>query len=358
MRTRTITLLDQEAASTAGQKVIDLDTSDPISQIGIVFRGTNNGSTPLAHPDKMVKKIEVVDGSLVLASVSGVEAAAAALLDGHAGNYPEVNYINDAQAISSIVLNFGRKLWDKLLAFDPTRYKNPQLKITHDKALGGNTCDAGSLTVFAKCMSEIGAAPTGFLSLKEVKSESLTSSAKHTHDLPVDQMIRRIIVQSMAAGKQPHEQYNKLKLSIDQDKILVLPEGRVSDLVKLMEANPGLVECLYGRLSAAANTFYITPAYAAQVTPIGLDGAATTLYAGASYGGSVALTSAASVDVRATVSGKAPHGALSLPMGDQDEMSDWLDLSSNKKLELVITAGSSVGSSSTVESIVESVVRY
>jgi hypothetical protein len=358
MKTRTVTLLDQESASTATQRVIDLDTSDPISQIAIVFRGTNNGSTPLAHPDKMISKIEVVDGSNVLASVSGTEANAAALSDSHGGNYPELTYINDAQAISSIVVNFGRALWDKLLAFDPTKYKNPQLKITHNKALGGCTCDAGTLSVFVKTMSDLSTGPIGFLSLREIKSESLTSSANHTCDLPIDQIIRRVLVQSMAAGKQPHEQYNKIKLSIDQDKILLIPTARVSDLSKFLEGNPLIAESLYGRLSAAANTFYITPGYAANVVPIGIDGAATTLYAAGSTGGSVALTSAASVDVKASVSGKLPHNTLNIPMGDMSAIDDWLDLSGNKKLEMVVTAGSSVGASSTMETVVETLVKY
>jgi len=45
------------------------------------MKGTNNGHTPTAHPVKMVQKIEVVDGSDVLYSMTGVEAAAMNFLE-------------------------------------------------------------------------------------------------------------------------------------------------------------------------------------------------------------------------------------------------------------------------------------
>lgn len=350
--------LASESIATAGTKTIDINVVNPISSIVIEVKGTNNGSVPTAHPAKMITKIELVDGSDVLASVSGIEAQAANILDGRSIAYPEQNYQNNVMAIAVMSINFGRWLNDLMYAFDPKRFTNPQLRITHNKALGGSVPDAGELSVFAHIMDVQSSSPIGFFSLREVFTYSLTSSAAEFIDLPVDRKIRKLIVQSLAAGKQPHEQYNKLKLSIDGDRRVLLNELSTSSLIKFLEGNPYFSESVRCIDVDAETTLFITPTYAAVVQGEGLNASEVTFFHDESYGGTVDVTAGAAGAIDLVVQGKGPHGALSVPMGVPSDPATWLDVANINDLDLKITAGSAVGSSSTAEVVLETERLY
>ena len=57
-------------------EIIDLDMVDPISQLLIQLDVVNVGDTPTAHAIACLTKIELIDGSDVLFSLSGYEAEA------------------------------------------------------------------------------------------------------------------------------------------------------------------------------------------------------------------------------------------------------------------------------------------
>jgi hypothetical protein len=355
---RTAILLNAETATTAATKVIDLDISDPISRIVVSYKPTNNGATPTAHPDKCITKLEIVDGADVLVSVSGIEAKAAAILGGNNPSWPTLTFINDNVNSVILSLNFGRWLWDKVLALDPRKFTNPQLRITHDKSLGGSSPDAAVLSVFADIFDSENVSPTGFLSLREAFGYSLTSSAEQRVDLPVDKVIRRILLQSLAVDKQPYEQYNKIKLSIDSDKKVLIDNASVSDLLKFAAGNPTMTEHVHGNIGNATVQHFITPTYAIKGSLTGFGTAITGEQLNNIYGGNIDITTTSTGDVMALIHGGAPHGALSIPFGDQNDPADWLNLSGAKKLEAIITAGSSVGSSSTCQVVTESLRKY
>lgn len=355
---RTHVLVDAEAASTATTKDIDIKVGEPISAIDIEFKGTNNGSVPTAHPAKMVSKIELVDGSDVLFSASGIEAQAAGLLMNPTPFYSELNYQNDVSAIAAFRIMFGRHLWDKVLALDPRKFTSLQLRITHNKASGGSAPDAGSLSVFAHLFDGESISPQGFLSLKEIRSYALTSGADEEVLIPRDRVLRRLVIQSLFTGKQPHDQYNKIKLSVDDDRKVILNRAKTSDLIKLLAHNPVIREAIRVIDVDSETTVYVTPTYDTHLAGNGLNASETTLFFDESYGGTVNMTAGAAGAVDALVQGKGPHGALNIPLGDQDDITDWLDLRSAEKFAAVITAGSSVGSASTCEVLAETLRRY
>lgn len=76
MNYRLANILAEEAATTAATKTLDINLADPISRIVVQMKGLNSSGVPTAHPAKMISKIELVDGSDVLFSLSGVEAQA------------------------------------------------------------------------------------------------------------------------------------------------------------------------------------------------------------------------------------------------------------------------------------------
>lgn len=358
MNYRKAVLLDNETNSTAGTKTIDLKGLDSISRLVVMMSGTNNGSTPTAHPAKMVSKIELVDGSDVFFSLSGIEAQA--LHYYQTGKLPAniMTYLNDNTVRAQFPINFGRWLWDEDLAFDPSRFKNPQLKITHNKALGGCAPDAGYIDVVADMFDEKRVNPLAFLMAKEHFTYSLTSSAVQDVELPTDYPMRQLIIQSLADAKAPNAQYNKIKLSENNGKKIPLEES-TSDLLKQFIADNGWVsECVRARGDTSSVEYFVTPTYETSVVGSPTDGSAGYVKSTSSYGGTVDITVATAADVDLFVRGAAPHGAMAVPFGDLWDSLSWYDVTKLSKLNLIVTAGSSVGSSSTCQVVVEQLRRY
>lgn len=358
MNYRKAVLLDNETATTAATKTLDLKGLDPISRLIVMMSGTNNGATPTAVPAKMVSKIELVDGSDVFWSLSGIEAQA--LHWYQTGKEPaNINsFLNDNTVRAQFPINFGRWLWDEDLAFDPARFKNPQLKITHNKASGGSSPDAGNLDVVADMFDEKRVSPIGWLMAKEHYTYSLTSSAVEKFDLPTDYPMRQLIIQSLSSTKAPNSQYNKIKLSENNGKKIPIEES-TSDLIKQFAADFGAYkETNRNRGSTSDVTNYVTPTYETFIVGNTTDAAAGYVSITSSYGGTASVKVSTAADLDLFVQGYCPHGAMAIPFGDLWDINNWYDVTKLAKLELSITAGSSVGSSSTCEAITEQLRRY
>src|SRR5512137_2042346 len=134
MKTRHAELLAAETITSAATKTIDLSIRAPISRLSVMFKLTNNGSTPTAHPAKTLTKLEVVDGSDVLASLSGYEAQALNFYEQGHLSYNDNIFLDNVMNLIEFDIYFGRGLYDKALALDPTKHKNPQIKIQHTLA--------------------------------------------------------------------------------------------------------------------------------------------------------------------------------------------------------------------------------
>jgi len=352
-------VLAAEAASTAGTKVIDLNITDLISRIVVQFKGTNSTGVPTAHPATMVSKIELVDGSDVLFSLSGKECQAINFYE--TGELPGgANiYIDNQQCLATFQLNFGRYLWDKMLALDPARFSNLQLKITHNKAAGGGAPDAGELAVFADLMAKEDATPVGFLMSKEIQSYALTSSAHEYISLPTDYPFRKLLINSLAFGKSPNDQFNRIKLSIDNDRIVLLNNVRTSDIVKFMSKVRRFSELVFGTGTGALETTYFTPTLYSQINISPLYSTlAATVVLGQAFGGGAQVLADSAKNFQLKVSGICPHGSVEIPFGDQQDIDTWLKMTNVGNLKLDLTAGSSVGSSSTCEIISQQLRNY
>lgn len=352
-------ILAAESIATAGTKVIDLNINDLVSRLTILIKGTNNNAVPTAHPAEIVSKIELVDGSEVLFSMSGKEAQALNFYE--TGELPTINleYRNDVMCFAAFHINFGRFLWDTKLALDPSRFSNLQLKITHNKAAGGSTPDAGELAVFGDLMDKSAGTPVGFLMAKNLQSYALTSSAHQYITLPTDFAYRKLIVKSLFSGKQPWEQYNRIKLSLDNDRVVLLNNLRTSDLLKFSSVKKSFVEFIMGTGTGSAADVFCTAAMDISCAQGSLDTAlAATNVIKQAYGGVINILSDNAEAYQLVVTGKCPHGAIELPFGDQQDMNSWLKMDKIGALKLDITAGSSVGSASTCEIVSQQLRVY
>lgn len=358
MRYRHTALTDAETATTAATKIQDIDLAEPVSRLLVEIKGTNSSATPTAHGAKMVSKIELVDGSDVLYSLSGIESQAMTYYGTKRLPFMVNEFRNDVMNIQTFELNFGRYLWDPDLALLPNKFKNLQLKITHNKANGGSAPDAATMSIFADIFDEKGISPRGFLQSKEHFTFTLTSSAHEYIDLPVDYPLRQVIIQSLAADKQPHEQFNKVKLYEEDGKKVVIDTLATSDLCKILRPRDPITEEICGTGTGSAVQHFVTPAYETYVTTLGFDAATTTNYCNQSYGGDATIAFDNAEHFQGHVIGLCPHGALALPFGMPDDIGDWYDVTKLGNLKLDLTAGSSVGSSSTCEILTQQFRRY
>jgi hypothetical protein len=351
-------LVSGESIATAGTKSVDLNLNDIISRVTVQLRLVNNGSTPTAHPATAVSKIEVSDGSDLLFSLSGKETSAL--------NYYDKGYLpftlcaseNNIYSTVEFHIDFGRYLWDASYALDPKRFNNLQIKITHDKATGASSPDAGYLSVIAHVFNGSYVSPVGFLMSKQVYSYALAASGQERIVLPADYDYRKILFGSLSAGNSPTSQIATVKLSVDNDKSVLVNSMSASDLVKML-AGPKAMETLIGMGSGSAITYFCAPTYETymNVSPLGTTLAATVALV-QSNGGTVSLLSDASKGFQMNVFGYAPHGLIALPQGDQKEPNTWLKASQSGSVALTLTAGSSVGSASTAEVILQQARKY
>jgi len=349
MNYRNATVLASESLNASGTKVIDLTLQDVISRICIQVKATNNGTTLTAHPAEIVSQIEIVDGSDVLCSMSAKEALALSYYQ--TGRTPFVvnNYQDDEMAIFNAEIMFGRFLYDELLALNPTKFRNLQLKITYDRDAGGSAPDAATLRVKADVFDQKTPAPVGFLTTKEVVSYVMTASANEYIDLPIDNIMRGLMIQSEKAGTAPSGLYNNIKLSEDNDKRVPINEA-TSDLLKYFAALlPALQENFTVAGNAAAQTIYCMTGYEGWVNAVQRDGAAGDFIATQPAGGTFDLTGGAGGTVQGGVVGYAPFGSLYLPFGKQNVIEDWFDVTKIGSLRLTLKGASGLAGTETCQ---------
>ncbi|MDO8302600.1 MAG: hypothetical protein Q7T18_05105, partial [Sedimentisphaerales bacterium] len=277
MSYRNTVILATEALAASGTKIIDIDLSDVISRITIDVAGLNTAVAPTAHPAKMISSVELIDGSDVLWALSGPEALALMYYQNKLTPYANNNYISDENCRTVIDINFGRSLYDKLLAFDPKKFRNPQLKITYDRTAGGAAPDAGDFRVIADVFDQKEVTPMGFISAKEVISYVPTAGANEYIDLPTDRKLRSLIIFARKLKTFPITDVSTVKLSEDNDKRIPIDDGRIQLIKSIMNQYPPLVESFMKTGSLAAERVYCMTSYEGKIVAMNRE-AATALY--------------------------------------------------------------------------------
>ena len=362
MNYRLATILDREAHTADITKVIDLNLADPVSQFHIVYEAMNaSHSEGNAHPAKCITKIELVDGSDVLFSLTGQEAQA---VDWYHRKQEPPNILLFANNIASemiYVMNFGRYLWDPLFAFDPKKFTNPQLKITIDIDGGGIQADSGYLTVLAQIFDEKAITPEGFFMHKEIKDYTLESASHEYTDLPVDYVYRKLFARIQKYGAGPDYSFNTLKLSEDNDRRIPF-NHTISEILKMMvgQTRP-YRESIMCQGDTTQRHYYCTPCYWplfsttfwVGVCPAGM----ISIYEG--DGGRFKLDmNTASGNCQIMCEGWCPHGVVEIPFGLQDDPADWYDVTKLGSLRLDILSHSDMSSSESCQIMIQQLRKY
>lgn len=344
----------------AGTEVIDINVKQPISELYIEMRASNAGSdaakdSPLA---RCISKIELVDGSQILYSLSGQQAMANCCFD--MGRFPcrIIQSTHGDTQVDTFPLRFGRRFGDPEYSFLPTKFTNPQLKITWDLDANDSVTDllrdgaSGKLTIIARIMEDA-PEPKGFLMTKEVYSFTTDDTGDERVDLPVDYPYRRLMVRSFETQVSPASHINNLKLSMDQDTYIPFNMGG-GDVLRMMENH-------YGKFALSQHLK-------------GLDGEYFELWVGNPWNGGAQISGRIKGDIlsmnhvwnaqirlnaikhdgsavgdnyfHVMAEGVCPENTLAFPFGDQNDPADWLMAQDYGSIRLYLTQGNAGGQAS------------
>ena len=341
MKTRQTTISALAAHTAAGTTIIPIRVQDPISRLIIPFGVTVGANARLEHHVALFSKIEIVDGSDVLMSLSGLQADGICRLD-HIGNAAMFSDCNrSAEAWGNIIIDFGRYLYDKQLAFVPTKYKNPQIQLTTSWTTVEAACTADEFEVLALIMEGLGSSPIGFLSKKELKSWVAASGAWEYTQLPKDYVYRRLFIQAKTKLVGVGAHWSRALLQEDNYKRIPF-DTLIDDQVALNASEYGeITEGVGGsNVSSATYPVFAAPCYGASM-PCNLSPDILAVGIAVQDGGYYNAISASGVNSwRGNVHGLVPQGMVAFELGPRDVIEDWYDPSQVGNLQLeVLGAG-------------------
>jgi len=362
MNYRLSTIHPRKSYSADTTEIIDLDLVDPLSQLIIELAvNITNDTAITAHAIACLKKIELVDGSDVLFSLSGYEAEAVDWYHNHNLNSPWNIYMGWGETQRFVRVNFGRYLWDPELAFDPKKFRNPQLKLTLDIDAGGAVPNLNRLQVWGALFDEKAITPAGFLMHKEVKEFTLSASSHEYVDLPRDYAYRKLFVRQQEAGTEPNANIDTIKLSEDQDKKVVFDHTTEDIFRTIAMLTPPIQEKIHARIATSQTNIYCTPttrvyANATETGDTSGSGAiATTMGDGGLVKGICATAQKYAV---IDVMGWLPHGTWEIPFGLQNQMDDWYDVTKIGSLKLDVLATASPAGTEKAQIFLQQLRKY
>lgn len=361
MNYRFAELLDAETISGATTKTIDLDYQKMLSRIDIRLHRTKTlGGMTAAGPSD-ITKIEIVDGADALVSLNGYEAQALMIYDRKMPSATYGQMLSGSSQVDFFGIDFGRKLWDRALAFDASRFVNPQLKISYDVNNSDSGVTSATLEVYGSFFEDRAITPVGMLAPIEHFTNTLgADNTWENVELPTDRAIRRMLVRLYYSGYEPWYVADELRLTEDSgNRDVFYWDSEV--LYRLMHTlYPPVEQFFVGTASAAGDTYYVTPSdywglplitNQSALTVIAPDGAA------AARGGTITLKGASDYQCVGVFKGYLPWHTYDFPLGDLDDIDDWYDPSGKGKVEMRIKSHTA-GTSGTGSVVLQKLRRY
>lgn len=365
MRTREAVLLFQETQSSdKSTRTINLDLVDPISALAFEFEATNgttmNQNNPLPFA---ITKIEVVNGSDVLASMSFRQAQALQFYK--TGKTPTLreDESGSAKQVIGCMILFGRHLWDPDYVLDLTRYANPQLRITYDltniRAISATTAWATGtfkISVWAKVMEDL-PSPGKFLMPKEFKAWTGATAGDIRHQLPVDYTYRMIMFLCHNSFAGVEVSAVNIKLTCDTDKFIPL-DREVKQMGEEMAQLFGRVSTWKRYFTMNATTIWFPVFGEPQLKTISTTQGHLINYVFCFTGNAgILMCDAAGAPIAANerfdaeISGHSFHCSLPIPLGVMREPETWFDPTPYKKVELILSERSATNNTLVAEQV-------
>lgn len=229
MRNRKVCLVHDQVLDASGTEIYNLDFSHPILAIILGLKGRRYDRSNTNNPriERYVSKVEVVDGSDVLFSMTMEQLCALQFYALNGLPYHSITchtYVDGNRIWARI--QFGRDNSDNEFMLDPKRFVNPQLKVTYafTESAAHWTADAQKLTVDALLCENPTREAAGFFMAKNIYEWLSAASGDHTIDMPRDYPWRLLLMQSRDATTPFYGQISKIKISCDIDRFVPFNE--------------------------------------------------------------------------------------------------------------------------------------
>ena len=352
-RLRAAVARDRAAVADSSTFELDLKGYKAISAIDLILRATNgttNNQATYIHAD--VDTIEVLDGSRVIFSLSGVQVRALNCYE--MGHYPAVTYNEAANGVQQELfrLSFGRKLGDPLYWLDPSMFQNPILRVTISMTISATVSfvtDTTTITAIVHTWDERPALRNGHFVTKEYKSFTSLASGDDRGNLPMDMPYRMLILRAFETIIEFHVDITQIKLTLDSDRYVPF-DVRAE---QLRDLNAELVHrfhipLLLDRTNNDTVDQFLAYPRAITCHALEADQMVTPdlrLVNRYTLKGQEDSTAGTPTDINADVNialettGLGPHFAFALPVGDKDDPETWLDPKDFGTMELVLTQG-------------------
>jgi len=341
MKYRSTELFDAKDPGAAGTEIIDIFVKEPISRIVISGRAMYTTEPMLMHPANYLTRIELTDGSDVLFSMDGPECQALCIYDRRVNTMQHERAFGGLSTFSTYGLDFGRFLWDPMLALVPGNFGNLKLKLTYDRDIWNANAASGEIEVWAECFDEKVISPIGFLMSKEHWSAVMGTAGTYKYiDLPTDYPLRQILVRGFLDKKEPWNTVSEVRL--DEDNMRSVPfNWEVEDYHRKMHGE--WMPVIEGFFAHCDNTdghvVYVTPTTYSTTALICGNIATDYFIPTDTRGGYIDIRSTLASNVKGIIHGWLPHHCVQFPMGDQKDLDDWYDVQNKGSVRLRLKSG-------------------
>lgn len=366
MNRRIAYVANRQVLQDSGTVTIPLNIQDIVTALTIEFRATNGATSNVNNPlAGCISEIALIDGGEVLWSMNGFEFFGQEAY--HDGFIPYELITEIGGNVQNLLgkMQFGRWIGDTQLAFDPSKFKNPQLRFTWNlatiTAVGATGYVTGTMVVTVEATIMEGApSPVGMLLNRKLTSFTTVAAGTAYVNMPTDMPIKSILVRSYIVHVGVLSDISNVKLNCDTNKFVPF-DMRDTDFERYQALRGQCFVLKHGFVGPNGTNIYAVLKQD-EVLSFARDSGDTTYgYLNTGAGDAVMSVFTAGVaDVNPRVvwcveTGWMPFSCLQFDLGEWDDPSSWLDATLFKNIQLELTQS---GAGAVASVLVEQLYTY
>ncbi len=370
--------LREAASATRGATYkLELPAHGDLGTLLLRLRGTKAANAPLGSVAKWrlideIDKIEIIaNGAEPIKSLSGTQAQFAAFLDQRAIMPNKIEEYSSAPMECIIPINFGRRMYDRQLALDLTRFDSVELQLTNSMHTD-HWADSFQITTQALWLRDAPSRPFGYMRTEDWRSWTTVIDETKYLALPTARQLRRIILQAwpnLDSNEQEeagvYDLMDDIELSLRTGQVRVY-KGGIDDLMRENVLDLGVLPMTYGgQYHENGKGFYTGLAYVFAAISGHTTHNTTVptsplwLYQQDNTGTQRARNKTADAIATFLMAGMGYMNCAVFRFDHDDDPGTWLDPDAEKTVELNIhTRNSSTADDGTNSVVLDRLVRY
>ena len=349
MKTRDVYVTKAQTLTDSGSTTFDLSALGKVQHLRVKFGATTGATSDTVGKLKhLVSKIEVVDGSNVLASCSGLQWFAIDCFCNRVAPFHDLAGGVSIVITDELVVLFGRFMGDREVYADFSMVKKPLLRVTWAfpvSATVGIATGTATISVIARTIEDAAPPYQGFIMRKEIFSWTTAASGDQQVPLPLDYPYMGLYVGALKTTIVPDTIITNIKLTRNIDQFIDYSLTGTDAFAKNYE-DYGLFKQKFRPLVDTAATwlgdlYYKTGAYFSKP---GATAKSITTAVTAESVATVATTGGSADATELTLEGVGPAAEVYLPCYQpsvyfEPQVADFLQVAGINDLRLILTQG-------------------